>query len=177
MIWHRFRLQKVPCSPRSCSSASPPLLHRVLAKPEAPIATPLASFFREPDRVQIFLADVSLGHLTKKAAKEKPIVVGPFALKGKGIELSAQDRQALAQNWVAPEQVVPEEPTRCAFNPDIALRFWRGTSWVDAVLCFSCSDDVFLDEKGKSMNGGAFKNFPALSKIAKKAFPQEQFVH
>ncbi|HEX8704362.1 MAG TPA: hypothetical protein VF815_36360, partial [Myxococcaceae bacterium] len=143
-------------------------------KAEAPSPTPLESFFLQPDRVQIFIADLSIPLMRQQ--KETRPSVGYFLLKGNGLELSAQDRQTLAQNWIAPEKVVPKEPTLCGgFNPDVALRFWKGTSWVDVVLCFGCSKHLFYDAKGKSMNGGTFQDFSALVKLAKSTFPQEQF--
>jgi hypothetical protein len=151
------------------------------AKPEGAGSSKLAPFFLQSDRVQIFVADMPrlpMSEDDEEAEEDAKLPrIGGFVLKSKGIELSAQDREAIAKTWLAPEKVPPREPTLCAFNPDIALRFWRGKSWVDVVVCLGCSEDVFYNDKGQWLDGGSFEDFTLLSKIAKKTFPKEEFGH
>jgi hypothetical protein len=119
--------------------------------PAASDDTPLSAFFRQPDRVQIFVADNGYDFdfdEKKKKLKKKLVTIDAFVLTSKGIELSTEDREAIAQAWIAPEDMPPKDPKRCEFNPDIALRFWRGRAWVDAVVCFGCQEHAFYDAKG-----------------------------
>ncbi len=142
-------------------------------KPEGSGSVPLARFFLEPDRVQIFVAEMPKFIPGEEASPK----IGPFLLTSQGIELGTRDRKAVAQAWVAPENAPPKLLKKCMFNPDIALRFWRGKAWVDAVVCFTCLEHIFYDEKGLKMDGGAFGDFSVLSEIAKKTFPQKKFRH
>ncbi|HEX8705761.1 MAG TPA: hypothetical protein VF815_43400 [Myxococcaceae bacterium] len=156
-------------------SATPPAQP---ANPDGTGSTTLEPFFRQPDRMEIFIADTPKFLIKKGKVEKEPEKypsIGSFAIKSKGVPLSAQERQAIAQTWVPPQKIDPESVKMCIFNPDIALRFWRGKSWVDAVVCFSCSEAAFYDEKGQPVDGGNFKNFSVLSEIAKKKFPQEKF--
>lgn len=136
----------------------------------------LATFIRQPERVRIFLADMDLGMPPRQSGRK--IVpsprAGPFLLPREGPALQEADRQRLGQSWVSPRDVVPEEPLRCAFNPDVALRFQRGAAWVDAVVCFGCSEVWFFDAKGEALDGGDFRDFELLLRLARQAFPKEQ---
>ncbi|WNG20289.1 hypothetical protein [Cystobacter fuscus] len=142
--------------------------------PATPAEHPLTAFMLQPDRVQIFLADME--HLDEKPAKKdrRPRVHG-FVFTRAGPELKEEEHQALAKTWVSPEDTRPTQPTRCIFNPDIALRFLHGNAWVDAVVCFGCREIMFFDTKGNSINGGSFRDLEPIRKLAVKAFPKEDF--
>jgi hypothetical protein len=154
-------------------SAAPPPQAAVPAPPAPPS---LATIMRQPDRVQIFLADMEYEvRLRKPSKRDKRPRVEHFVFTKEGQALKAEDLQALAKSWVPPEKKKHREPTRCAFNPDIALRFWHGDTWVDSVVCLGCHQLVFLDAKAESIAGGDFEDFALLRKLAAAAFPKEQF--
>ncbi|MCY1082516.1 hypothetical protein [Archangium lansingense] len=101
---------------------------------------------------------------------------GQYVFSEEGSELSRAERQALAKSWVAPENYTPMPPRKCLFNPNIALRFWRGKTWVDAVVCFTCHRINFLDEQGNSINPGFLQDFGLLGQLSRRAFPGRQFM-
>ncbi|NVJ01964.1 hypothetical protein HV824_28105 [Myxococcus sp. AM009] len=153
----------------SCTSAE--------ATSSKPPASPQEDFFRRPDRVQVFLADMNQQWDLEPDADVGP-TSGLFLLTREGPELSRKQRQSLAAIWVSPKEHVPYPPKKCGFNPDIAFRFWRGETWVDAVVCFSCRQLIFHDANGKRIAGseaGFLDGFPQMVKLAKEAFPQETF--
>jgi hypothetical protein len=150
------------------------------AAPADPPAQPsLATIMRQPDRVQIFLADMEYQVRFRQSAKQfkrdKRPRVGHFIFTKEGKALKAEDLQALAKSWVPPEEQKYREPTRCSFNPDIALRFWHGDTWVDSVVCLGCHQLVFFDSKAEHIAGGDFQDFRLLRKLATAAFPKEGF--
>ena len=165
----------------SCTSAeatsNPPKATSTPSEATAKPSSPLEDFFRRPDRVQVFLADMN-----QKWDVEPDADVGPtsglFLLTREGPELSQKQRQSLAAIWVSPNEHVPYPPKKCGFNPDIAFRFWRGKTWVDAVACFSCRQLIFNDANGKPIadsEAGFLDGFPVMLELAKAAFPQEKF--
>jgi hypothetical protein len=146
----------------------------------SPTATPAApsleEFFRQPERVQIFLAKVDqTWGLEEKPDPDTRLFSGPFVLTREGPVLTKEERQTLAKIWVAPQDYTPRPPTKCGFNPDIALRFWRGTTWADAVMCFSCEKIAFFDTKGQKLHAGFLDDFAVLRKLARQAFPETRF--
>ncbi len=157
------------------SAAPPPQA----AAPTPPPQPSLATIMRQPDRVQIFLADMEYEVRFRQSAKQfkrdKRPRVEHFIFTKEGKALKAEDLQALAKSWVPPEEKKPREPTRCSFNPDIALRFWHGDTWVDSVVCLGCHQLVFFDSKAEYIAGGDFNDFRLLRKLANAAFPKEGF--
>jgi hypothetical protein len=151
-------------------SAAPP-------GPAAPASSSLAPFFLQPSRVQIFVADRDRSLLKPEEDREEDERprLGMYVLTREGPELKAEERQAVAQLWVAPEDVTPRPPTACIFNPDIALRFWRGRTWVDVLVCLGCRQLKFYDANGATIDGGDFRDFTVLRKLALAAFPHERF--
>ncbi|MFY2563118.1 hypothetical protein ACN469_36320 [Corallococcus terminator] len=130
-------------------------------------------FFRRPDRVQIFIADMMGQGIEYDEAAPRN---GYFVFPKEGPELSRRKRRALAEIWVSPKDFVPYPPRKCGFNPDIAFRFWIGTKWVDVVACFSCRQLMFLDDKNNPIpDAGFLDGFPVMQDIAKQAFPEGGF--
>jgi hypothetical protein len=158
------------------------LVLSLAASPTAQAAAPatpapsLATIMRQPERVQIFLANANyLPSKQKPTKKDKRPRVRGFIFTKEGPALKGEEQQSLARTWESPEEEAYREPKRCAFNPDIALRFSHGGTWVDAVVCFGCRDIWFFDAKGEPTTGGYFKDFALLRKLAVAAFPKEQF--
>jgi hypothetical protein len=145
-----------------------------MTAPSPPETPPdLTAFVRQPERVRIYRADFSYNvHGGKRAKKEPRLKVGHFVLSGKGDVVPAEAVQALARTWVPPEKVGPGEHLRCIFNPDIALRFEKGGSHVDVVVCFGCGELIFHDARGETLRDGDF-DFSVLRRIAATAFPKE----
>ncbi|MDY7226037.1 hypothetical protein [Hyalangium rubrum] len=131
-------------------------------------------FFREPERVQIFLAELDQEMLTPRENDTRPRS-GVFLLTREGPELKKEDREALSKIWVPAKDHTPRPPRKCMFNPDIALRFWRGKTWVDAVVCFSCEQIAFRGPKGEIIKPGFLDDFSVLHQVAKQAFPDGSY--
>jgi len=129
-------------------------------------------FFRRPDRVQIFIADmVGPGERDETLPGN-----GYFVYAKEGSELSSRQRRALADIWVSSKDFVPYPPRKCGFNPDIAFRFWIGTTFVDVVTCFGCRQLMFLDAKNNLIpDAGFLDGFPVMQDIAKSEFPEGGF--
>ncbi|MCP3137746.1 hypothetical protein [Pyxidicoccus xibeiensis] len=138
----------------------------------------LARFIREPETVRIFSArpvPVPPG----QDAGTQPVKwtrAGSFGFTHEGPVLTEAERQALAKSWVPPQDVKKDKRGRlmCSFSHDIALRFQRGDTWVDAVVCFTCGEVLFFNEKREGLDGGTFK-FPLLGQLTDQAFPGEKF--
>ncbi|OJH40153.1 hypothetical protein [Cystobacter ferrugineus] len=142
--------------------------------PATPAEQPLTAFMLQPERVQLFLADLDFSFEKPSKKDRRPRVHGFVFTRG-GPELKEEERQALAKTWVSPKDVRPTDPKRCTFNPDVALRFSHGNAWVDAVVCFGCGDIIFFDTKGQPLDGGSFRDLELIRKLAVKAFPKENF--
>ncbi|NVJ22252.1 hypothetical protein HUW62_13595 [Myxococcus sp. AM011] len=129
-------------------------------------------FFRRPDRVQIFIADlVGPGERDETTPGN-----GYFVYAKEGPELSSRQRRALADIWKSPKDFVPYPERKCGFNPDIAFRFWIGKTFVDAVACFSCRMLMFRDAQGNPLpDAGFLDGFPVMQDLAKQSFPEGGF--
>ncbi|AKQ70403.1 hypothetical protein A176_007315 [Myxococcus hansupus] len=142
-------------------------------------------FLRRPDRVQIFLAD----HPTSWGRDYRDLPPGVkeedlprsgknFVLPQEGPELSKEHRKQLAAAFVPASEPNPIPEKKCGFNPDIALRYWRGNTWMDVIVCLGCIQFIYIDAKGEqiaSRNVGVLSDYTFLYQLAKEAFPEENF--
>ncbi len=171
-----------------------PLLAVVLALPAALACTSEAStapeapheaFLRRPDRVQIFLADHP--RFWGRDHREFPPGVKEedlphsgknFVLPQEGPELNEAQRKQLVAAFVPASEPNPIPEKKCGFNPDIALRYWRGKTWMDVIVCLGCVQFIYVDANGEQLRSrdvGVLADFQFLNKLAKEAFPEEKF--
>lgn len=149
-----------------CLSSAP------IVAPTAPASPSLEQFFRQPERVQIFLSDVDQNWGELPPEPDTRQFSGPYLLTREGPALNKADREALAKIWVSPKDFEPRPLRKCMFNPDITLRFWRGKDWMDVVVCFSCENQAFYDSKTTFLEAAGFLNdFNLLERLATQAFP------
>ncbi|KFE63025.1 hypothetical protein [Hyalangium minutum] len=157
-----------------CLSSAPVVAPNVA--PKAPASPTLEQFFRQPDRVQIFLSDVDQNWDQLPPEPDTRKFSGPYLLTREGPALSKEDREALGKIWVSPKDFEPRPRRKCMFNPDITLRFWRGTDWLDVVACFSCEKLAFYDSKRTYLQEAGFlDDFALLQRLATQAFPEGGF--
>ncbi len=134
-----------------------------------------STFLQQPERVQIFLTDMDFSSEAERSADPRPHSGPLFVHTREGPELNEAERLALVKTWAAPRRIPRGEEKACLFNPDITLRFWRGTEWVDVVVCFGCGEQQFFDADGDRIRPGTLSDFTLLRRIAKQAFPDSRF--
>ncbi|MBN8233526.1 hypothetical protein JYK02_39000 [Corallococcus macrosporus] len=134
--------------------------------PARPVA--LADFFQKPDRVETFEADVD-GSLSPPSKKDRRPRVGMFLFSKQGKDLKPEDIQALGASWTSPAATPPQPRLLCAFNPDLALRFWRGQEWAAVVICFTCQQMIFYDARNQQLDGGRFNDFALTRRLYQEA--------
>ncbi|WP_426755829.1 hypothetical protein [Myxococcus sp. Y35] len=170
-----------------------PLLAVLLAVPAALSCSasasapesPYEAFFRRPDRVQIFLADYPRSWGGDRSSwptdvleEDLPHSGEHYVLPREGPELTWVQRRRLAASFIPPQEPNPYPLRKCGFNPDIALRYWRGDTWMDVVICLGCIKFAYLDAKGNSVPDeqvGYLKDPDLLMELATAAFPKEKF--
>ncbi|MFP2958334.1 hypothetical protein ACLEPN_10960 [Myxococcus sp. 1LA] len=155
------------------------------AEPTYP--TPHEVFFRHPDRVQIFLADHPSSWGGDRSTWPKDIAEedlphsgSKYVLPREGPELTSEQRKRLAATYLPPSAPNPFPPKKCMFNPDIALRYWRGKTYRDIVVCLGCIKFDFVDADGKLLpneHSGYLEDYMFLHQLAKGAFPDQDLSH
>ncbi|RKH34866.1 hypothetical protein D7Y13_01980 [Corallococcus praedator] len=134
----------------------------------------LADFFQKPDRVEVYRARMDPTPDTPPKEDTRPRV-GMAVFTVKGQDLTPEERKELAATWTSPENTPKKGRMMCPFNPDMALRFWRGDTWVDVVVCFGCGEQLFYDAKKQSLAAGRLTDFTLLHRIAdKNKFPRKK---
>ncbi|MGE6758129.1 hypothetical protein ACQKGO_08975 [Corallococcus interemptor] len=151
-------------------AANPPDAGSTVSTPARPVA--LADFFQKPDRVEVFEAD-SKGSTPPPSKKDRRPRVGMFLFSKQGKDLNPEDIQALGATWTSPAATPPYPEMRCAFNPDLGLRFWRGQEWAAVIICFTCQQMIFYDARNEQLDGGRFNDFALMGRLYREALPQK----
>lgn len=147
--------------------------------------SPHEAFFRRPDRVQIFLADHRQywGGMQRDlppgvTLDDLPHSGGGYVFPVEGPELNEAQRQKLAATFRPASEPNPFPPRKCMFNPDIALRYWRGNTSMDVIICLGCIKFVFFAANETYVPDeqvGFLEDYQYLQQLAQESFPKENF--
>jgi len=119
---------------------------------------------RSPDTVDALpVAMVGEGPSSVGQVEERPVRLAKDAARVVGRTLLSADSYEAAMS-------------ACFFEPAVALRFRRGRSVVQVLVCFRCGELVFEEPGGRALSGRmklGSGRAPLLA-AAKKAFPDHQ---
>jgi hypothetical protein len=127
------------------------------------------SILRNGDRVEVFRVS------PKYADKSGPEFIGGYPIvavgKEQGPDFAARLGKVLRSWGVAPSS------KKCAFEPGVAFRMWRGDQALEVLVCFKC-DDLWPHVVGESgtLHDEVLAFDPVraeLVALAKEAFPDD----
>ena len=99
----------------------------------------LAATITEPDSVRVY-----------RVRDEGELKIADYKLSS---EHMASSRDADFYSWIASSPTSMTGMSACVFDPGFAVRFERGTRSYYALICYSCSDVIFVDESGETVSG------------------------
>ncbi len=121
----------------------------------------LVAAVTEPDKVRVY-----------RVRDEGELKVAEYKLSSEHV---ASSRDADFYSWIASSPTSMTGISACVFDPGFAVCFERGTRSYYALICYSCSDVIFVDESGESVSGWGMTHEAAVALLHKfyEVFPDD----
>jgi hypothetical protein len=121
----------------------------------------LVAAITEPDNVRVY-----------RVREQGELKIAEYKLSSEHV---ASPRDADFYSWIASSPTSMTGISACVFEPGFAIRFERKGRSYFALVCYSCSDVIFLDEAGASVAGWGMTHEAASALIHKfyEVFPDD----
>jgi hypothetical protein len=131
---------------------------------------------RSPDRVESLPVEDVGGSKDSAAIRLATDLPGDFRILPQPLPVPPELAAKLSVLLLSP-QSYPPVISFCMFDPGVALRFWKGNSAVDVLVCFHCNDLAFEPVGAPKSLGGKHSFAPIrgpLLQLVQAARPHDE---